>query len=79
MIVLANNISLHEKDTSKDISHEDLTQCKKLAEEKNVFELLAKNVAQTIRCNDYVKKALLSCLLSSRPKKEEVLPSEKLA
>lgn len=37
MIVLANNISLHEKDTSKDISHEDLTQCKKLAEKKKCF------------------------------------------
>lgn len=62
-IVIANNISQLNKDSNLNISREDISFCKKLAKNNDIFEMLAKSLAPSIHGNEYVKKAILCLLL----------------
>lgn len=71
-IVIANNISQLNKDSNPNISRDDLAQCKKIAKNRDIFELLAKSLAPSIHGNEYVKKAILCLLLGGV---EKILPN----
>ncbi|XP_014290776.1 DNA replication licensing factor Mcm3 [Halyomorpha halys] len=62
-VLLANNISLLNKETKLAMSRKDVANCRKFAKKKNIFELLSRSLAPSIHGNDYVKKALLCMLL----------------
>uniref|UniRef100_A0A1B0CE81 DNA replication licensing factor MCM3 n=1 Tax=Lutzomyia longipalpis TaxID=7200 RepID=A0A1B0CE81_LUTLO len=62
-VLLANNISQLSKESSLAISREEITLCKKLARNNDIFELLAKSLAPSIYGHEYVKKAILCLLL----------------
>lgn len=73
-ILIANNISQLNKESTLLITREDIQKCKKLARNKNVdiFELLSKSLAPSIHGHDYIKKAILCMLLGGV---EKVLPN----
>ncbi|XP_055324264.1 DNA replication licensing factor Mcm3 [Sitodiplosis mosellana] len=62
-VVIANNISQLNKESNLNISREEVAQCKKLAKNNDIFELLAKSLAPSIHGHAYVKKAILCLLL----------------
>lgn len=62
-VLIANNISQLNKESNLAISREEITQCKKLAKNNDIFELLAKSLAPSIYGHEYVKKAILCLLL----------------
>lgn len=62
-VVIANNISQLNKESNLNISREEVAQCKKLAKNNDIFELLSKSLAPSIHGHEYVKKAILCLLL----------------
>lgn len=62
-IVIANNVSQLNKESHMNITREEVSQCKKLAKNNDIFELLAKSLAPSIHGHEYVKKAILCLLL----------------
>lgn len=62
-IVIANNVSQLSKDSNQIISKEEVSLCKKMARNNDIFELLAKSLAPSIHGHEYVKKAILCLLL----------------
>lgn len=62
-VLIANHISLLSKESSSNVSREEINTCKKLAKRKDIFELLAKSLAPSIHGHAYVKKAILCLLL----------------
>lgn len=71
-VVIANNISQLNKENNLAISREEVAQCKKLAKNNDIFELLSKSLAPSIHGHAYVKKAILCLLLGGV---EKVLPN----
>ncbi|XP_012526579.1 DNA replication licensing factor Mcm3 [Monomorium pharaonis] len=71
-VLIANNIMQLSKEANLAITHDDVTMCKKLAKNKNIFELLAKSLAPSIHGNEYIKKAILCLLLGGV---EKILPN----
>jgi DNA replication licensing factor MCM3 len=71
-VLLANNISHLSKDTKLVMSRADISNCRKLAKKKNIFELLSHSLAPSIHGHEYVKKAILCMLLGGV---EKVLPN----
>lgn len=66
--VIANNISLLSKESSSNISRDEVAQCKKLARNNDIVELLSKSLAPSIHGHEYVKKAILCMLLGGLEK-----------
>lgn len=62
-VLLANNISLLNKERNLDITREEVMLCKKLAKNTDIFEILAKSLAPSIHGHEFVKKAILCLLL----------------
>ncbi|KAJ9598261.1 hypothetical protein L9F63_011082, partial [Diploptera punctata] len=73
-VLIANNITQLTKESTMNLSREDVHKCKKLAQNKHVdiFELLSKSLAPSIHGHDYIKKAILCMLLGGV---EKVLPN----
>lgn len=71
-VLISNNISQLNKENQTNLSREEVAQCKKLAKNKDIFELLAKSLAPSIHGHEYVKKAILCLLLGGV---EKVLPN----
>ena len=63
-VLLANNVKLLSKETSPNISAEDVQKCRTFSRQKhNVFEVLARSLAPSIHGHTFIKKALLCMLL----------------
>lgn len=62
-ILIANNISQLNKESTLSVSREEINLCKKLAKNNDIFELLSKSLAPSIHGHEYVKKAILCLLL----------------
>lgn len=62
-ILIANHVSLLSKESTANVSREEINTCKKLAKRKDIFELLAKSLAPSIHGHEFVKKAILCLLL----------------
>lgn len=62
-VLIANNISLLNKDTKLAMSRKDVANCRLLAKKKNIFELLSRSLAPSIHGHEFVKKAILCMLL----------------
>lgn len=67
-VLIANNISQLNKETEMVLTREEITLCKKLAKNNNIFELLSKSLAPSIHGHEYVKKAILCLLLGGSEK-----------
>lgn len=62
-ILIANHISQLSKESSSNVTRDEINTCKKLAKRKDIFDLLAKSLAPSIHGHEYVKKAILCLLL----------------
>lgn len=62
-MLMSNNISQLNKESQMNLNREEVSQCKKLAKNKDIFELLSKSLAPSIHGHAYVKKAILCLLL----------------
>ncbi|XP_058823410.1 DNA replication licensing factor Mcm3 [Topomyia yanbarensis] len=62
-IVIANNVSQLNKESTLSVTREEINLCKKLAKNNDIFELLSKSLAPSIHGHEYVKKAILCLLL----------------
>uniref|UniRef100_A0A8W7PLS9 DNA replication licensing factor MCM3 n=1 Tax=Anopheles coluzzii TaxID=1518534 RepID=A0A8W7PLS9_ANOCL len=62
-ILIANNISQLNKESTLSVTREEINMCKKLAKNNDIFDLLAKSLAPSIHGHEYVKKAILCLLL----------------
>lgn len=62
-VLIANHVSLLSKESTANVSREEINTCKKLAKRKDIFELLAKSLAPSIHGHHHVKKAILCLLL----------------
>lgn len=62
-VLIANHVSLLSKESTANVSREEINTCKKLAKRKDIFELLAKSLAPSIHGHEFVKKAILCLLL----------------
>jgi DNA replication licensing factor MCM3 len=62
-VLIANNISLLNKESNISITREEINLCKKMAKSKDIFKLLAKSLAPSIHGHEFVKKAILCLLL----------------
>ncbi|KAG5670940.1 hypothetical protein PVAND_001169 [Polypedilum vanderplanki] len=62
-VLIANHISLLNKESTSNIDREEINICKKLAKRKDIFDLLAKSLAPSIHGHEFVKKAILCLLL----------------
>lgn len=62
-ILIANNISQLNKESTLSVTREEINLCKKLAKNNDIFELLSKSLAPSIHGHEYVKKAILCLLL----------------
>lgn len=71
-ILVANNISILSKDSSLNVTKEEITTCKNLAKNNHIFDLLAKSLAPSIHGHEFVKKAILCLLLGGI---EKILPN----
>ena len=60
--LIANHISFHAENTSPGISHEDISEIRRLSKRGDIVELLSNSLAPSIHGHEYVKKAIL-CLL----------------
>ena len=71
-VIIANNIQPLVRDQGIAVSREDIANCKKLSQKKNVFKILSKSLAPSIHGHEYVKQAILCMLLGGV---EKVLPN----
>lgn len=71
-VLIANNIEQLRRENALTVSREDIANCKRLAQKKNVFGMLAKSLAPSIHGHEYVKRAILCMLLGGI---EKVLPN----
>lgn len=71
-VLIANHIEQLRRENSLSVSREDIANCKRLAQKKNVFNLLAKSLAPSIHGHEFVKKAILCMLLGGV---EKILPN----
>ncbi|KAK7867743.1 hypothetical protein R5R35_002247 [Gryllus longicercus] len=74
-ILLANHITQLSKESSLNVTREDVAKCKKLIRNKHtgdIFELLGRSLAPSIHGHEYIKKAILCMLLGGV---EKVLPN----
>lgn len=62
-ILIANNISQLNKESQMNLSRLEVAQCKKLAKNEDIFEMLSKSLAPSIHGHEFVKKAILCLLL----------------
>lgn len=62
-ILIANNISQLNKESTLSVSREEINMCKKLAKHNDIFDILSKSLAPSIHGHEYVKKAILCLLL----------------
>lgn len=62
-VIIASNISQLNKESNLNITREEVNLCKKLARNKNIFQLLSKSLAPSIHGHEFVKKAILCLLL----------------
>ncbi|CAO1438954.1 unnamed protein product [Diamesa hyperborea] len=62
-VLIANHVSQLSKESSSNVSREEINTCKKLAKRKDIFELLSKSLAPSIHGHEFVKKAILCLLL----------------
>uniref|UniRef100_A0A182VW82 DNA replication licensing factor MCM3 n=1 Tax=Anopheles minimus TaxID=112268 RepID=A0A182VW82_9DIPT len=62
-ILIANNISQLNKESTLSVTREEINMCKKLAKNNDIFDLLSKSLAPSIHGHEYVKKAILCLLL----------------
>ncbi|XP_035777764.1 DNA replication licensing factor Mcm3-like [Anopheles albimanus] len=62
-VLIANNISQLNKESSLSVTREEINLCKKLAKNNDIFELLSRSLAPSIHGHEYVKKAILCLLL----------------
>lgn len=62
-VLIANNISQLNKEANLGITREEITICKKLAKNNDIFDLLSKSIAPSIHGHEYEKKAILCLLL----------------
>ncbi|XP_050068734.1 DNA replication licensing factor Mcm3 [Anopheles maculipalpis] len=62
-VLIANNISQLNKESTLSVTREEINMCKKLAKNNDIFDLLAKSLAPSIHGHEYVKKAILCLLL----------------
>ncbi|XP_014249456.1 DNA replication licensing factor MCM3 isoform X2 [Cimex lectularius] len=71
-VLLANNISQLSKDTKIALSRADIANCRKMAKQKGMFDMLSRSLAPSIHGHEYVKKAILCMLLGGV---EKILPN----
>uniref|UniRef100_A0A182Q5V4 DNA replication licensing factor MCM3 n=1 Tax=Anopheles farauti TaxID=69004 RepID=A0A182Q5V4_9DIPT len=62
-VLIANNISQLNKESTLSVSREEINMCKKLAKNNDIFDLLSKSLAPSIHGHEFVKKAILCLLL----------------
>ncbi|XP_055614180.1 DNA replication licensing factor Mcm3 [Uranotaenia lowii] len=62
-ILIANNISQLNKESTLSVTREEINLCKKLAKNNDIFDVLSKSLAPSIHGHEYVKKAILCLLL----------------
>lgn len=62
-ILIANNISQLNKESTLNVTREEINMCKKLAKHNDIFDILSKSLAPSIHGHEYVKKAILCLLL----------------
>lgn len=62
-VLIANNISQLNKEANLAITRDEITKCKKLAKNNDIFDLLSKSIAPSIHGHEYAKKAILCLLL----------------
>ncbi|XP_053657750.1 DNA replication licensing factor Mcm3 [Anopheles marshallii] len=62
-VLIANNISQLNKESTLSVTREEINMCKKLAKNNDIFDLLSKSLAPSIHGHEYVKKAILCLLL----------------
>ena len=62
-ILIANHVSLLSKESTANVSRDEINVIKKLAKRKDIFDLLAKSLAPSIHGHEFVKKAILCLLL----------------
>ncbi|XP_055640622.1 DNA replication licensing factor Mcm3 [Toxorhynchites rutilus septentrionalis] len=62
-ILIANNISQLNKESTLSVTREEINLCKKLAKNNDIFDLLSKSLAPSIHGHEFVKKAILCLLL----------------
>lgn len=62
-ILIANNISQLNKESTLSVTREEINLCKKLAKHHDIFDMLSKSLAPSIHGHEYVKKAILCLLL----------------
>ncbi|XP_062564130.1 DNA replication licensing factor Mcm3 [Armigeres subalbatus] len=62
-ILIANNISQLNKESTLSVTREEINLCKKLAKHNDIFDILSKSLAPSIHGHEYVKKAILCLLL----------------
>lgn len=62
-ILIANNISQLNKESTLNVTREEINLCKKLAKHHDIFDVLSKSLAPSIHGHEYVKKAILCLLL----------------
>uniref|UniRef100_A0A182NR03 DNA replication licensing factor MCM3 n=1 Tax=Anopheles dirus TaxID=7168 RepID=A0A182NR03_9DIPT len=62
-ILIANNISQLNKESTLSVTREEINMCKKLAKNNDIFDLLSKSLAPSIHGHEFVKKAILCLLL----------------
>ncbi|XP_065201750.1 DNA replication licensing factor Mcm3 [Planococcus citri] len=72
-VLIANHITLLSSEAGTvQLTKTDVRNCRQLAKNKNMFELLSKSLAPSIHGHEYVKKAILCMLLGGC---EKVLPN----
>ncbi|XP_049287399.1 DNA replication licensing factor Mcm3 [Anopheles funestus] len=62
-ILIANNVSQLNKESTLSVTREEINMCKKLAKNNDIFDLLSKSLAPSIHGHEFVKKAILCLLL----------------
>lgn len=67
-VMIANNISQLNKEANLAITRDEITMCKKLAKNNDIFDLLGKSIAPSIHGHEYEKKAILCLLLGGTEK-----------
>lgn len=72
-MLIANHITLLSSEADAvNLTKTDVKNCRALAKNKNMFELLSKSLAPSIHGHEYVKKAILCMLLGGI---EKILPN----
>ncbi|XP_065073940.1 DNA replication licensing factor Mcm3-like [Ochlerotatus camptorhynchus] len=62
-VLIANNISQLNKESTLNVTRAEINLCKKLAKHHDIFDMLSKSLAPSIHGHEYVKKAILCLLL----------------